>query len=105
MKTKPCHGFCDRNVSYGSGEGRVTYSTNVLLPDTKYGQDEGVDTWYAWPDYVVDGSDEIGTFKHFKCLGAVNKESESATCKYCKTIPSLQSFKKRLQNRHEKVKD
>ena len=40
-----------------------------------------------------------GTFRHYDCLGAVKHDDKRGICKVCLTIPSLQSFRRRLQDR------
>ena len=98
-----CQGFYNKTVSYGKGAEKKTYNCSLLLNDQNPGEDKGKKTWKADADYLVEETSEMGTFRHYDCLGSVKDGGN--ICKKCLEIPNMPSFKARIRLRQEKTKD
>ena len=86
----------------------VSLIPKMLINDAKTGEDNTEITWYPLPFVKVKVTEEStakeynGTFKHIKCTGKVK---EGSTCVWCREIPNLPSFKKRLLLRSNRSTD
>ena len=78
-----------------------------MISDDKGGIDGFESTWYPVPMATVKVEtktgikEHMGTYKHVKCLKYASGERN--TCITCQNIPYLQSFKRRLMLRADKV--
>ena len=92
-------GFFSKKVTYANG----TFDSNLLLNDQLGGVDDFKPSWYPVPlaKVIYRGVEFHGTYKHADCMKFARGENK--TCEKCKMIPNLQSFKRRLILRAEKI--
>ena len=95
-----CEGFYLNKIRYDTG----TYNAKLLLEDENGGTDEFVKSWYPVSHVqvvIAGGENFVGTYKHTECMkfASGNKHMWDK----CASVPYLQSFKRRLVMRAERI--
>ena len=98
-----CLGFySDKPITFCKGtDDEFEANPKVLLNAEKPGMDSNDNLiWYSEPHFRH--GDIVGTSRHAQCLRVSYKGMmENSTCKFCFSIVTLNSFRKRLQRRHK----
>ena len=119
QQVQTCQGFYKDTVFFHKSQENL--QTEVLLKDVVPGTDDGKRSWYVVPFHRIHNSvgssvgtfhrihnsvgSSVGTFKHLDCVGIVKDHKKDLICRKCKQIPTLKSFRLRLQARHKPLKN
>jgi hypothetical protein len=86
----------------------IEVDVRLLIGDLINGTDDGVETWYADPNYIgdLDSGKVMGTFRSRKCAKFADVGIFiDSMCAACRSIPKFQSFRKRALLRNKRCNE
>ena len=103
MPLESCTGFCsdDELVIDKRSNDICKANPKILINDDPCIDSNGEMQWFPEPYFESDGTK--GTFRHRNCVRVAYKgQMLNSICRFCRSIPSLKTFRERLRRRFQR---